>query len=78
MPKDMGGFEFRDLWDFNTAMLTKMASRLQDNPTALWAQVVRGMYYPRSDLMEAKRGVHPSWAWSSILQGRDVMLKHGA
>lgn len=64
-PKELGGLGFRDLWDFNTAMITKTASRLQNNLRALWV------------LRDANIGARPSWAWSSILQGRDVMTRHG-
>lgn len=62
MPKDMGGFRFRDLGYFNTAMLTKTTRRLHDNPTSLWAQVMKGMYYPKTNLLEETKGVRPSWA----------------
>lgn len=78
MPKDLGGMGFRDLGDFNDAMLTKTAWRLHHNPDSLWARVMRGLYYPKHSLTEAKKGARPSWAWNSILTGRDIIQNQGA
>lgn len=77
MPKDLGGMGFRDLWEFNSAMLTKTAWRLQDQQTMIWARVMKGLYFLRGDLMSAKKGARSSWVWASILTRRDVLQKYG-
>lgn len=56
MPNDMGGMRFRDIRDFNMAMLTKMAWRLQDENVSMWARVMKGLYFPRGNLMNATKG----------------------
>lgn len=77
MSKDIQGMRFRDMVDFNTAMLTKTAWRLQNEHESIWTRVIKGLYYPRGELMEAKKGVRPSWAWASLNTGRDMLKEHG-
>lgn len=60
LPIDMDGMGFRDLCDFNTTMLTKMAWRLQDDQTSLWTWVLKGLYFPRGELMNANKGARLS------------------
>lgn len=36
---------------------------------------MKGIYFPNSDFLEAKRGCRASWLWSSILEGGDYMRK---
>lgn len=38
MAKQYGGFRFRELKDFNLALLTSMASRVLQEPVALWVR----------------------------------------
>ncbi|CAL5428393.1 unnamed protein product [Camellia sinensis] len=35
----------------------------------------KGIYYPHSDFLQAVRGARASWAWSSLLKGRELLLK---
>lgn len=74
--KDMGEMGFRDLWDLNSEMLMKMAWRLHDEQKSIWAEVLKGLYFPRGEFMNAKKGASPSWAWENILTGRDVLRTH--
>lgn len=39
--KKEGGFGFRELEAFNTALLAKMASRILDEPDSLWVKVLK-------------------------------------
>lgn len=56
------GLGFKELETFNVALLTKMADRLIKEPDALWARVLKGLYYQRNDFFMARRGGRASWA----------------
>jgi hypothetical protein len=60
----------------NLAMLAKQGWRLIQNPDWLCAQVLRAMYYPSGDVLNASRGHVASYTWRSILKGIQV-LKNG-
>ncbi|GKF26876.1 hypothetical protein Tco_0082770, partial [Tanacetum coccineum] len=42
---------------------------------AFWGKVLKGLYFPNFGFLVAKRGSHPSWTWSSLLYGRDLLLQ---
>ena len=42
VPKDNGGLGFKDLMDFNTAMLGKQLWRLIEKPNTLISRVLKG------------------------------------
>ncbi|XP_071722606.1 uncharacterized protein [Rutidosis leptorrhynchoides] len=68
------GLGFRDLQDFNKAMLGKQAWRLFHNPMALWSTLFKGLYFHSYDFMHVDKGSRPSWGWQSILFRRDSIL----
>lgn len=70
-----GGMGFRDFKAFNTALLARQAWRLIKYPNSYCAQILKGVYYPSSDMRSAVNGRKASWAWVSLLQGRDLLLK---
>lgn len=71
--KHIGGLGFRDLRDFNLAMLGKQCWRLITNPESLVARLYKAKYYADSDFMGAKLGGSPSFIWRSILEARNVI-----
>lgn len=73
--KFSGGLGFRDFKAFNVAMLAKQGWRLTINPNTFWGSIMKGLYYPNSNFLQAAKGNRPSWAWSSLLQGREILLK---
>lgn len=77
MLKDMGGIRFRDMWDFNSAMLMKIAWRLQDEQTSIWSRVMKGFYFSKGEFLDANKGARRSWVWASIRIGRDVLQTNG-
>nr|XP_028962160.1 uncharacterized protein LOC103417751 [Malus domestica] len=76
-PKCDGGLGFRNFQDFNDALLVKQCWRLIHNPNSLWARTLKARYFPYSSFLDAKLGSRASWAWASLLVGRDI-LKAGA
>jgi hypothetical protein len=74
-PKSEGGMGFRDLKYFNMAMLGKQAWRLMTNPTSLCARILKGKYFPNSNILQAKKGKHTSHTWRAIYDGKNVLQK---
>ncbi|GKV02210.1 hypothetical protein SLEP1_g14669 [Rubroshorea leprosula] len=71
-----GGLGFKDLECFDLALLARQAWRLINHPNALWAQVLKAIHFPDVDFVNAQEGSNPSWAWKSLLKGRNL-LQHG-
>lgn len=59
----------------NSSLLAKQAWRIIKNPDALWVQVLKALYFPNSDFLRAGRKRNESWAWSSLIHGRGIILK---
>lgn len=59
-PKNKGGFGFKDLGDFNQAMLAKQAWRLVSDPQSLVSRIYKAQCYKRNDFLEAGVWVRPS------------------
>lgn len=53
MSKSVGGLGFRDLYEFNLALLGKQCWNLVNNPNSLVARVFKARYYNNSTLFEA-------------------------
>ncbi|KAF7842396.1 reverse transcriptase [Senna tora] len=73
--KREGGLGFCDFSYFNDALLAKQGWRILHEPNELWVRILKGVYFPNGDFLSAKRGARASWAWSSLLEGRDLLAK---
>lgn len=58
--KKDGGFGFKELQTFNAALLTNMVARVLHKLNALWVQVLKVIYFPHSDFMQATKGSRAS------------------
>lgn len=45
-----------EISEFNTSLLAKQVWRIHENPTSLCAQILKGIYYPHSDILNAGKG----------------------
>ena len=73
--KTEGGMGFRNLALFNDSLLAKHAWRLLQNSDSLFYKFFKAWFFPNCSIMEAKYSSTGSYAWRSILHGRDVLLR---
>lgn len=73
--KWQGGMGFREFRTFNLALLTKQGWRIINNPNAYWVRMLKAIYFPRSNFMDAPKGSRPSWIWSSLSEGQELLAK---
>ena len=66
---------FKDLAPFNDALLAKQAWRLLHNQNSLFYRVFKSKFFPDCSFMEASNSHSSSYAWQSIVKGREVLLK---
>ncbi|CAN1156137.1 hypothetical protein LINPERHAP2_LOCUS20775 [Linum perenne] len=52
-----------------------MAWRILLNPEALWVQLLKGLYFPRTDFLQVARHNNSSWIWYGIMEGRKALLQ---
>ena len=74
-PKDEGGLGFKDLTDFNTAMLGKQLWRLIKKPNTLFSRVFKRRYFRNVSPLEPNRSYSSSYGWRSIVSARSLVSK---
>lgn len=74
--KSEGGLGFRNLRDFNVALLGKQGWRLILFPQSLVSRVFRACYYPNYTFLNAELGNNPSYIWRSVMESQSL-LKRG-
>ena len=73
--KSIGGMGFRDIQNFNMAMLAKQVWRFLNNRDSLLFKVFSSKYFPEGNILDIPIPSKCSYAWRSILQSRDVIHK---
>lgn len=58
--EDKGGIGFRDLHDFNLALLAKQGWRLMTNDSCLMTRVIKAIYFKRRNFLNSNTGGSPS------------------
>lgn len=75
LPKSEGGMGFRDLESFNLALLAKQCWRIINHPDDYWVKVLKARYFPNCDFFAAIKGYRASWAWSSLIEAKDIIVR---
>ncbi|XP_048596484.1 uncharacterized mitochondrial protein AtMg00310-like [Brassica napus] len=75
LPKKEGGLGFRDLETFNQALLGKQVWRIMQNPNCLMARILQARYFPEGDILKATVKRKSSYAWKSIMYGKELIVK---
>jgi len=73
MPKGSGGLGFRNIELFNLALLARQAWRILQDPGSLSTRVLKAVYFPAGELMDAELGSSPSRVWRAIVDGIQVL-----
>lgn len=73
--KSEWGMRFRNLKEFNIALLAKKCWRLIHDLNSMWAWVLKEQYVLHISFLEAKKGGRASWIWSNLLEERELLLK---
>ncbi|CAN1163690.1 Putative ribonuclease H protein At1g65750 [Linum perenne] len=70
-----GGLGFRSFYEFNLAFIAKLAWKILTQPDSLWVQLLKRLYFPHTDFLQASRHNKSSWNWSGVMEGREALLK---
>lgn len=66
---------FRDLNNFNKALLAKQVWRMIEYPSHMVARVFKARYLKNTDIMDALLGTNPSYIWRFLRRSRDILHK---
>ncbi|XP_060964543.1 uncharacterized protein LOC115704339 [Cannabis sativa] len=74
MHKHKGGLGFKDLRQYNIALLGKQAWRLLVHDSTLVSKVFKARYFPNGSFLSASLGNNPSYVWRSIFEAKDLIM----
>ena len=66
--KKRGGLGFRDLQNFNRAVLGKQVWRLMTNPNSLVTKILIVKYYSKKSILKCRVPYNASWIWQSLIE----------
>jgi hypothetical protein len=73
MTKYMGGLGFRDTGLFNLGLLARQAWRILQNPYTLSAIILKVVYFPGTEFLDAELGSQPSQIWRALVEGKQAL-----
>ena len=68
-----GGLGFRELSEFNLALLAKQLWRLLTRPNLLVSRVMKARYFKGRSIWDTKAASGDSWCWKSLLSAKDLL-----
>ncbi|XP_074377017.1 putative mitochondrial protein AtMg00310 [Apium graveolens] len=71
--KHSGGLGFKNLCEFNLAMLGKLCWSLLTNEDSFVTRIYKARYYVDKNFLEASIGNSPSFIWRSIVEAKEVI-----
>lgn len=74
--KRNGGLGFRDLHQFNQALLANQAWKIIQRPASMVYQILNARYFMEGNLWTANAGSQPLYRWNSLRFGAEL-LKQG-
>ena len=73
LPKNNGGLGFKDIVNFNLALLGKQVWRLLHNTDSLLYKIFKSKYFPSCSILDDEVKIKGSYAWQGILNARQVV-----
>lgn len=64
---------FRDFELFNLALLARQAWLILQDPRSLSARILKAVYFPSREFLDAELGSAPSQVWRAIMEGKMVL-----
>uniref|UniRef100_A0A803PF19 Reverse transcriptase domain-containing protein n=1 Tax=Cannabis sativa TaxID=3483 RepID=A0A803PF19_CANSA len=71
--KENGGLGFRNLHDFNLALLGKQGWRFMTRPESLVSRIFKARYFPNGNYLSATLGNNPSFVWRSVWEAQSLI-----
>lgn len=71
--KEEGDLGFKDLKQFNIAMLAKQDWHLLNDLNPLVTGIMKVKYFPNTNFLSAQLGDNPSYMWRRIIVAQEVM-----
>lgn len=73
LPNSAGGLGFREIQQFNDALLAKISWRLIKEPSSLLSRTLLNKYCKHSEFLQCEAPSNCSHGWRGILAGREVL-----
>ena len=73
LSKNIGGLGFKDIVNFNLALLGKQVWRLLHNTDSLLYKPFKSKYFPNCSILDDEVKTNGSYAWQGILKARQVV-----